>query len=208
MDKPTDRLTPMRHTDTNMEPWAGISSTQHCYTHKNPFTIPHLVFDFNSSCCSLVSQLVSWCFEPSQPRRITSGLNTNFTLSPSHSFHKSSYPKSCFFQPIYIRRALNTGTCIQQGGLFYSAGLHRSQCQPQPTQEKIGRGFGKNAAMKESISRVYTKGDMFVSAAEIIIHRVVHQGLTTKYFTSNPIAIHVEQPPWKLRYYFVVAFVY
>ena len=29
------------------------------------------------------------------------------------------------------------GTCIQQGDLFYSAGLHRNK--------KIGRGFGKNA---------------------------------------------------------------
>ena len=28
--------------------------------------------------------LVSRCFEPSQPRRITSGLNTNFSLSPSY----------------------------------------------------------------------------------------------------------------------------
>ena len=34
-------------------------------------------------------------------------------------------------------RALNTGTCIQQGDLFYSAGQHR--------KKKIGRGFGKNA---------------------------------------------------------------
>ena len=33
-------------------------------------------------------------------------------------------------------RALNMGTCIQQGDLFYSAGQHR---------KKIGRGFGKNA---------------------------------------------------------------
>ena len=33
-------------------------------------------------------------------------------------------------------RALNTGTCIQQGDLFYSAGQHR---------KKIGRGFGENA---------------------------------------------------------------
>ena len=33
-------------------------------------------------------------------------------------------------------RALNTGTCMQQGDLFYSAGQHR---------KKIGRGFGKNA---------------------------------------------------------------
>ena len=41
---------------------------------------------------------------------------------------------------------LNTGTCIQQGGLFYSAGLHRNQCQPQLAEEKLGSGFGKNAS--------------------------------------------------------------
>ena len=39
-------------------------------------------------------------------------------------------------EPIYMPRALNTGTCIQQGDLFYSAGQQR---------KKIGRGFGKNA---------------------------------------------------------------
>ena len=33
-------------------------------------------------------------------------------------------------------QALNTGTCIQQGDLFYQAGQHR---------KRIGRGFGKNA---------------------------------------------------------------
>ena len=31
-----------------------------------------------------------------------------------------------FFEPMYIPPALNTGTCIQQGNLFYSAGLHRN----------------------------------------------------------------------------------
>ena len=29
--------------------------------------------------------------------------------------------------------------------LFYSAGLHSNRCQPQLKQEKLGRGFGKNA---------------------------------------------------------------
>ena len=28
---------------------------------------------------------MSWCIEPSQPQRITSGLKTNFSLSPSYS---------------------------------------------------------------------------------------------------------------------------
>ena len=71
---------------------------------------------------------VTWCFEPSQPRRITSGLKTNVTLSPSYSFHKSSHHKSYLFEPIHIPWTLNTGTCIQQGDLFYSAGLHKNRC--------------------------------------------------------------------------------
>ena len=42
-------------------------------------------------------------------------------------------------------RALNTGTCIQQGVLFYSAGLHRNHVLATANTGKIGRGFGKNA---------------------------------------------------------------
>ena len=40
-------------------------------------------------------QLVSRYFEPSQPQRIVSGLNTNFkfSLSPSDNAHKSSHHK-------------------------------------------------------------------------------------------------------------------
>ena len=33
--------------------------------------------------------LVSWCFEPSQPLRVISGLKTNFSLSLSYFVHKS-----------------------------------------------------------------------------------------------------------------------
>ena len=50
-----------------------------------------------------LTRLVSWCFEPSQPQRITSGLNTNFTLSPSRSFYKSTYHKSCLFSLFIFR---------------------------------------------------------------------------------------------------------
>ena len=55
--------------------------------------------------------LVSWCFEPRQPQRITSGLNTNFNLSSSHSFQKSSYHKSClFFFSLFLFRGLKAPT--------------------------------------------------------------------------------------------------
>ena len=110
-------------------------------------------------------QLVSRCFEPGQPQKITSGLNTNFSLSPSYSFHKSIITPQVIFaqtaaqilstiserntrniithvlEPISFPRALSTGTCIQQGDSFYSAGLHRNRCQPQPTQHRLGRGL-------------------------------------------------------------------
>ena len=46
--------------------------------------------------------VISWGFEPSQPRMITPGLNTNFTLS-RYSFHKSSYHKPCFFSLFLFR---------------------------------------------------------------------------------------------------------
>ena len=50
-----------------------------------------------------------------------------------------------FLKPIYFLRALNTGTCIQQGDLFYSAGLHRNHVSARANTGEIGRGFGKNA---------------------------------------------------------------
>ena len=50
-----------------------------------------------------------------------------------------------FSEPIYIPWALNTGTCIQQGNLFYSADLHRNHVLATPNTGEIGRGFGKNA---------------------------------------------------------------
>ena len=38
---------------------------------------------------SVAEERISWCFEPNQPQRITSGLKTNFGVSQSYSFHKS-----------------------------------------------------------------------------------------------------------------------
>ena len=48
-----------------------------------------------------------------------------------------------FFEPIYLPRALNTGTCIWQGDLFYSAGLHKNYVLATANTGKIGSGFGK-----------------------------------------------------------------
>ena len=50
-----------------------------------------------------------------------------------------------FFGPIYIPLALNTGTCLRQGDLFYSTGIHRNHVLATANTGKIGRGFEKNA---------------------------------------------------------------
>ena len=44
------------------------------------------------------------------------------------------------------------GTCIRQGDLFYSVGLHRNHELAKANTGKIGKGFGKNAG--EWIRRV------------------------------------------------------
>ena len=49
---------------------------------------------------------------------------------------------------MYIPRALNTGICIRQGDLFYSAGLHRSHVLATANTGEIGRGFEKNAGQQ------------------------------------------------------------
>ena len=48
-----------------------------------------------------------------------------------------------FFEPTYITRALNTGLCIQQGDLFYSAGLHRNHVLATANTEKSGEVLEK-----------------------------------------------------------------
>ena len=76
------------------------------WTHREVHLAPHpvvrLVLGFKSlalfflrvskhgPCFTAIEDLlVNWCFEPNQSQRITSGLNTNFNLSPSFSFNKS-----------------------------------------------------------------------------------------------------------------------
>ena len=78
---------------------------------------------------------------------------TKYYIRAEHKLHSISklvishiiIPQVMFFEPMYIPRALNTGTCIWQGDLFYSASLHRNHVLAIANTEEIGRGFGKNA---------------------------------------------------------------
>ena len=46
-----------------------------------------------------------------------------------------------FFEPIYNPWALNTGTCIKQGDLFYSAGLDRNHVSATANARKNRERF-------------------------------------------------------------------
>ena len=103
--------------------------------------------------------LVSWCFEPSQPQRITSGLNTNFTPSPNYSFHKSSYHKSCFLSlSIFLGRSIwehassrmtyfilqaytGTGVSHSQHTTKLGEGLEKCRWMDQKGRNKQGRNY-------------------------------------------------------------------
>ena len=74
-----------------------------------------------------------------------------------------------FSEPIYILQALITGTCIQQGYLFYSAGLQRNHVLATANTGEIRRGFGKNAG--EWTGRVeIRKKSLAVSVAHMAIY--------------------------------------
>ena len=73
-----------------------------------------------------------------------------------------------FFEPIYIPWALSTGTCLRQGDLFYSAGLHRNHVLGTANTGKFWRGFGKNSGEwtgRVEISKEEIPGSMLASMA-------------------------------------------
>ena len=74
-------------------------------------------------------------------------------------------PQVMFFKPMYMPWALNTGTCLRQGDLCYSAGLHRNHVLATTNTGKIRRGFGKNAGewpgkVEKKQSDLLDKSDM------------------------------------------------
>ena len=75
-----------------------------------------------------------------------------------------------FPDPIYIPRALNTGTGLRQGDLFYSAGLHRNHVLATDNTGKIGRGFGKNAGEWTGRVEIRKEKTLAVSVACMAIY--------------------------------------
>ena len=117
------------------------------------------------------SWLVTWCFQPSQPQRITSGLNTNFNLSPSHSLHKSSYHKSCFWAYLYSAGTQHRNLPLA-GWPFLFCGPTQEPCfshsQHRKNWEKFWKKMQMNGPEREKEAR---KKSLVVSIACIAIYR-------------------------------------
>ena len=67
---------------------------------------------------------------------------------------------------MYIPRALNTGTCIRQEDLFYSAGLHRNRVLATANtgnRERFGKNAGEWTGSVEISKEECTTFHMFVT---------------------------------------------
>ena len=97
------------------------------------------------------TRLVSWCFEPSRPQRITLGMNTNFTRSQSYSFTSHHITSHVFFLLLFFSQYIFHGHSTREPAsskVTYSilrayTGTSVSQSQHR---KKIGRSFGKNGS--------------------------------------------------------------
>ena len=105
--------------------------------------------EWSLQCLRFGSKLVSWCFEPSQPQRIISGLKTNFDLSPSYSIHESLSNESLFLTP-QLSFKYNTRKSTQHPSYFTEHNnLSRNvkiistilKCQPSKTIAHILEPF-------------------------------------------------------------------
>ena len=80
-------------------------------------------------------------------------------------------PQVMFSQPIYIPRALNTGTCLRQGDLFYSAGLHRNHVLATANTEKSGEILEKMQVNGPEGQKQARKKSLAVSIAGMAIYQ-------------------------------------
>ena len=94
--------------------------------------------------------IVSLCIEPSQPQRITSGLSTNFTLSPSYSIHKSYFTTSHVKKKKKIKAFLHSvGT--QHGNLHPGGGTYFI------LRAYTGTGVSHSQHRKKKLGEVFEK---------------------------------------------------
>ena len=81
---------------------------------------------------TIISQSVSWCFEPSQPQRVTSGLKTNLGLSTSHSWNADTHALKHHYHHHHHHQFLNREGRWGTTDDFATSFLH-FPCSPLPS---------------------------------------------------------------------------
>ena len=84
--------------------------------------------------------------------RITSGLNTNLTLSPSYSFHKSSYHMSCFLSLFIFRGYSTREPAFSRVTYFILRAYPRTGVSHSQHRKKSEKVLEK----KKSVTSIYT----------------------------------------------------
>ena len=85
-----------------------------------------------------VCKLIRWCFEPSRPQKITSGLKTNFGLSPSYWFHKSLYHTSLFLKlQLKLYPPFRNANPEEQQHIFYSLFIFCGHSTREPASSRV-----------------------------------------------------------------------
>ena len=109
--------------------------------------------------------------------------------SPSYSFHKSSYHKSCFFEHTYIPRALNTGTCLGRDPQWRAADaevkshLVRTQSlNVLPFKPGVGQYIAIHAAL--------TARDFFLAYFYLLVHSPAFFPNLSQFFLCSLLLTH------------------
>ena len=84
----------------------------------------------------------------SHPQRITSGLNTNFTLSPRCSLHKSIRARHIFFLSLFIFREHSTGEPASSRVSHFILRAYTGTDDSHSQHRKKSGGFGKKTTSK------------------------------------------------------------
>ena len=100
----------------------------------------------------------------------TSGLNTNFTLSPSYSFHKSSYRKSWLFLAYLYSAGTQHGNLHPAGWPILFCGPTQKPCVSHSKHRKNRERFWKKCRWMDRKCRNKQEKSLEVSVACMAIY--------------------------------------
>ena len=113
---------------------------------------------------------VIWCFEPSQPQRIASGLNTNFTLFPNYSFSGHYTTSHVFFLACLYSADTQHGSLHPTGWPILFCGPTQEPCISHSQQRRNRERFWKKCRWMDRNGRYKQGRNLAFSVACLAIY--------------------------------------